>query len=77
MAGDWVPGIAPPDTHPVPIPRVHLLPPCTAVMQQQAPGHAKQRVVGLRSVAQLTSEAYFSDIRTITEVYNLCVAGNR
>ena len=34
-------------------------------------------VVGLKSVAQLTLSPDFSDIRTITEVYNLAEADNR
>ena len=33
--------------------------------------------VGLKSVAQLTLWVHFSDLRTITEVYNLLEIGNR
>ena len=33
--------------------------------------------VGLKSVAQLTSRRYFSDLRLMTEVYNLVKVDNR
>ena len=33
-------------------------------------------VVGLKSVEQLSLYVHFSDIGTMTEVYNLAIAGN-
>ena len=70
-------GIAPsgpPQTAP---PRVHPSP--TRYTQHVNAGYvtAKERVVGLKSVAQLTLGALFSDLRGITEVYNLSIAGDR
>ena len=39
--------------------------------------HAKYMVVGLISVGQLTLGEHFSDIRGMTEVYNLFRIGDR
>ena len=67
----WVPGIAPPGPTRLPIPRVHLPYPHTELATLLTLDHVLNVVVGLKSVAQLTLGAHFSDIRTITEVYNL------
>ena len=40
------------------------------------PYHEVKEAVGLKSVAQLSLSAQFSDIRGITEVYNLANAGD-
>ena len=80
MAG-WVgTGIALPGTHP-PYPGPHYpgyTPPPTAPVPGTAPGlhRGVQQAVGLRSVAQLTLSAQISEIRGITEVYNLVKAGD-
>ena len=73
----WVPGIAPPSTHRIPIPRVH--PPHPRYTQHVNAGYvtARNGVVGLISVDQLTLDALFSGLRGITEVYNLVKAHNR
>ena len=76
MAG-WVPGIAPP-SHPVlPLPRVHPSPPLRCAKRAVRLRAEYKVVVGLISVAQLTLGAIFSDIRGMTEVYNLIKIGNR
>ena len=70
--------VVPSGTHPSPAPpRVHPSP--TAPVPGTAPGVASvlNVVVGLISVAQLTLGAVFSDIRVMTEVYNLVRIGDR
>ena len=76
-------GIALPTTHPYPHHPGYTSPPgYTSAgwtgMTGWCSGHAGQRnmVVGLRSVAQLSLDARFSGFRGMTEVYNLCTAGN-
>ena len=67
----WVPGIALPHPPVIPIPRVH--PPTRHVpltITAAVPGQPKE-AVGLKSVDQLTLRSIFSDIRDMTEVYNL------
>ena len=51
------------------MPKVYMLP----VVQCGAGG--VNMVVGLKSVAQVSLADHISDIRGITEVYNLAVAG--
>ena len=79
--GSWegpvvYPGSTPPGPTLIPPPRVH--PPCrTAALATAAPGYPESNmVVGLISVAQLSSYGLFSGFWTITEVSNLLVAGN-
>ena len=73
----WVPGIAPSRHPPSPTTRVHPYPPYRTVTGLLGLAVLKDMVVGLRSVAQLTLSRHFSDIRGITEVYNLLGADNR
>ena len=62
-----------PATHtpgtPLPYPAVYRAP--------HRPGTEQKEAVGLRSVAQLTLRSFISDLRVITEVYNLVEIGNR
>ena len=52
--------------------------PCPSTRTLPEPRHMPHKVaVGLISVAQLTLSAHFSDIRAITEVYNLVIIDNR
>ena len=75
----WVPGIAPPTDPSPPTPRVHPSPPTSpAVYSRTAVRGASARcnmVVGLRSVRQLTLDDQISDIRGMTEGYNLAKIG--
>ena len=75
------PGIVPLQAHPGTIPRVHLPLPHIAGpgMLQRCTRVSGQRnmVVGLKSVDQLCLEDHFSDLRTMTEVYNLVEIGDR
>ena len=68
-------GIAPLRTHPAPThPGTPPLPlPAATVAYSVYSG--QECGVGLKSVAQLTLDTQISDIRTITEVYNLANAG--
>ena len=70
-------GIALPRTHPVPpTPGTPPLPaPAATVAYSVYSGLLM--AVGLISVAQLSLYGHFSEIRTITEVYNLLEIGNR
>ena len=67
----WVPGIAPPGTHPVPHTPGTPLPPWTGVHHAARSGSQVNMVVGLKSVAQLTLDGRFSRFQGITEGYNL------
>ena len=54
------------------------LPYPASALATAAPRHVSvNEVVGLKSVAQLTLGDYISDLRTITEVYNLAKIGDR
>ena len=78
LGGCWVvPGITPPSTHPVPT--TPGTPPCphTAVHVHGRCRALTKHAVGLISVAQLTLGTSFSDIRLMTEVYNLVRIGDR
>ena len=68
-----VPLPAHPSSHPGYTPS---LPGYTAVMHE-AGISGLNSAVGLKSVEQLTLDGHFSDIRTITEVYNLYRIDNR
>ena len=57
-------------------PRVHLLPATGLVLANSGCRAPKNMVVGLKSVAQLSLVGHFSDIRGITEVYNVGLADN-
>ena len=74
----WVgTGYSPPSTLPGPIPRVHPpTHPSTRSRVRAGPSHGANMAVGLKSVEQLTLEAHFSEMRGITEVYNLATADN-
>ena len=69
-------GIALPATLPAPLPRVHPSPTYPSTPASPGPHRQYQGAVGLKSVAQLTLGPQISDIRGITEVYNLSVAGD-
>ena len=74
--GGWVPGIAPSRYPPSYPPRVH--PHCPAphrTVTVRSEVRVKE-VVGLKSVAQLTLGTHISDIRGITEGYNVATADN-
>ena len=73
----WVPGIAPPGHPSPPLPRVHLPPARYTVCMKRVLYPEYNMVVGLKSVEQLTLSVQFSDIRPMTEVYNLVKIGNR
>ena len=74
--GYWVgTGIAPPPTHPSPIPRVHPPSPGAPVLPYTGPAGESKLVVGLRSVDQLSLSIHFSGSRGMTEVYNLSKIG--
>ena len=66
-----VPGIAPPSPPTIPPPRVHLPTEPPSTRQRTRVLTAVNMVVGLISVDQLTLGLLFSDIRGMTEVYNL------
>ena len=74
-----VPGIVPLQPTLIPIPRVH--PPTrlpvtmSAATAPAAVCGQRNMVVGLILVGQLSLGAHFSGFHTITEVYNLSVAG--
>ena len=70
-------GIAPPTTTLIPTtPGTPPHPPRTRTLPE--PRHMLNwEVVGLKSVAQLTLEAFILDLVGITEVYNLVIAGDR
>ena len=75
MGPGWVPGIAPLQAHPVPTTPGTPLPPLPVTMLHAtatgtAPGGVNM-VVGLISVRRLSLDGHFSDIRGITERYNL------
>ena len=60
----------------LPIPRVH--PPTPGTLRPGCPAcyRGPNDAVGLKSVEQLTLDGQISDIRGITEVYNLRIARN-
>ena len=67
---------SPPSTHPPSHYPGYTLPPGPGMLRAvHGAVRLSKCVVGLRSVAQLTLSALFSGFRTITEVYNLAVAG--
>ena len=74
--GPWerrrvVPRYSPPGP-PLDLPTPGTPSPTVLASQRRAAVYGRvNEVVGLKSVAQLTSEALFSDLRGITEVYNL------
>ena len=67
-------GIAPPATHPATAPRVHPRTELPSTRQRTTVPRGLKLVVGLKSVDQLTLGLLFSDIRGMTEVYNLVIA---
>ena len=80
-------GIAPPSTHPYTLPGTHPVPhPGYTPASTAGPPHRLQcgtvrgtqsnMAVGLRSVHQLSLYYQISDIRGMTEVYNVAIAGN-
>ena len=72
--GGWVlvgTGIALPATLPATIPRVHPSPYPRLPVRRAGPDMQLKVAVGLKSVDQLTLSPVFSDIRGMTEVYNL------
>ena len=78
--GGWLglgTGIAPPGTTQLPLPRVH--PSHHGLHGRRCARSAvpANMVVGLISVAQLTLSVQISDIRVMTEVYNLVRIRNR
>ena len=65
-------GYSPPTTHPpYPYPGYTPSTPWLGVTVMAGSVQRVEEVVGLRSVAQLTLDAHFSVLRTMTEVYNL------
>ena len=60
-----------PATHPVYPPRVHPCPPRTSTPVSSGPRRRAQCAVGLKSVGQLSLSIHISDIRGMTEVYNV------
>ena len=73
----WVPDIALPATHPATHPGYTSPSAWRYLSGYTAVSGRVNMVVGLISVAQLTSRALFSDIRGMTEVYNLVKIDNR
>ena len=69
-------GIAPLPTTPRPHHPGYTSPPSTARVHPGARVGGSNSAVGLKSVDQLSLVGHFSDIRGITEVYNLVILGN-
>ena len=65
-----------PPSGPIP-PRVHPSPHTRTAGTNTRTDVLPDMAVGLKSVAQLTLGPYFSDLRELTEVYNLPEIGNR
>ena len=68
-------GIALPTPPSPPLPRVHPSPHPPAATVAYSVYSGCNSGVGLKSVAQLTLDAYFSGFLSMTEVYNLLIAG--